>query len=260
MGTCQLVRDFEFQFLSDHQEMAIFPACCHEDHSLFCLYVCCMFVVTTAIVFVEQKHWESNVSHLYLRDFKNHSKKLNTEGHFCCGISQLFDYCHQMLFPVTSTLGWTWPQPLGLPSLPGWGTVGPRPCWQGSGVPLGSRLPRPPGAAGPCSTLMEGFGLCCCLAFTLPPFLAHKRGSFTQGKFLHSAFQIFFAYLLLLNEAKWQLSILCESILILLLWLDPWMEKEKYFSLSVSCKRKGCLHTLSWLCPCAKATQNQVLF
>lgn len=162
-----------------------------------------------------------------------------------------------MLCPVTSTLGWTWPQPLGLPSSPGLGTVGPSPGWQGSvlpcpGVSLSSRLPSPWVAAGSCSTLAVGFSWCY-LAFILRSLLAHKHSSFTQGKFLHSAFQIFFAYLLLLHETKWQLSILCEFTPIPLLWLDSWMENEKYFSLTVSCKRKACLHTPSQLCPRAKA-------
>lgn len=56
LGTCQLLLGFAFPFLSDHQEMAIGPVCCHELHSLFCLHMCCMLVVTIAIVLVKQKH------------------------------------------------------------------------------------------------------------------------------------------------------------------------------------------------------------
>lgn len=70
-----------------------------------------------------------------------------------------------MISPVTSTIAWTWPRPLGLPGSPGSGTVRLSPSWQGSvlpcpGVPLGSWLHSSQGAAGPCSTLTVGFSWC----------------------------------------------------------------------------------------------------
>lgn len=146
-----------------------------------------------------------------------------------------------MLCPVISSLGWAQPRPLGLLGCPRLGTVRLSPV------------------LGPC----PAWG--CPLAFTLPPFLACKCSSFIEGKFLHCVFQIFFVYL---HTTAWSNY---------LFYLDPYpslfsawesytwwkysrVEKEKYLSLTVSCKRKGCTHTLSPLCLWTKAEKNQVLF
>lgn len=48
----------------------------------------------------------------------------------------------------------------------------------------------------------------------------------TQDKFLHIAFQIFFAYPNI-AWSSWQVCVLCWSMYIILLWLDSWKVKGK---------------------------------
>lgn len=106
--------------------------------------------------------------------------------------------------------------------------------WALAGMALPRTPPQllsPQGIAVPCSILIADFGY---LAFTLTPFLVHKCSIFTEDKFLHIAFQIFFAYP---NTAwsSWQVYVFCCSMHILLC-LASWKEKEEV--LTVSCRKK----------------------
>lgn len=234
--------------------MAIGRVYCHEGHSLFCLHVFHVFGDYNNCI-CGKETLRKQCSLFLFKTFKKSLKKAENrrEASAVASVSSSIN-------AIRCSAQWC--QLLAEPGHDLW--VSPaRLAWaQSDGAQAGEALPCPalgsPWAPGSCSILTVGFTWCY-LAFILLPFLAHKCSSFIQGKFLHSAFQIFFAYLPPLCETKWQLPILREFIPIPLLWLDSWMEKEKYFSLTVSCKRKSCLHTLSRLCPWAKARQNQVL-
>lgn len=201
---------------------------------------------------------------LSLRDFKNHSKKegWKQKGCFCCGVSQVFDECHQVLCPVTSTLGWTWPRPMGLPSWPGSGRVRPSPGGKVLPCPaLGSPLaPSSPAlreqlalAAPWQRALVDAIWfLLFCLSLPRNAVDLLKR-SFCTVPF---GFSLHVSCYCMKQSNNYLFSV--SPYPFFSGGIHEW--KRKNISLSLSCKRKGSLYTLSQLCPCARAGHNQVLF
>lgn len=167
-----------------------------------------------------------------------------------------------MLFPVTST---QLMPPLGLPGLPGSGTVRLSPGWKGCPA-----LPCAPTSAPTSPALREQLAHAAPWGFPLVKatwlLLFHLSLPITgvvllKGSFyaVPSRFSLPISSYCMKPSSNY---LFCMSPYSFLFsgWIHEWKGK-KYFSLTMYCKRKGSLKTLSQLCPCAKGgKKNRVLF